>query len=67
MIYKHPDGKYHPYPPRAAKLTPIAGRPNWFTNQDGAEVYVEPPKPKVDPLAPMTIGWATMACMLFFF
>ena len=27
------------------ELTPIPGRPNWFRNRQGEEVYVEPPKP----------------------
>ncbi len=32
-------------PPR---LTPIHGRPNWFRDRNGREVYVEPPKPPPD-------------------
>jgi hypothetical protein len=37
----------------ASDLTPIEGRPNWFRNRRGEEVYVEPPKPpKVAPWIP---------------
>lgn len=32
--------------PEAQELTPIPGRPNWFRNRKGEEVYVEPPKPR---------------------
>jgi len=32
-------------------MTPIEGRPNWFRDRDGREVYVEPPKPPPDPTA----------------
>ena len=28
-------------------LTPIYGRPNWFRDRSGREVYVEPPRPPV--------------------
>lgn len=34
-------------------LTPIEGRPNWFRDKRGSEVYVEPPAkpaPVVPPL-----------------
>ena len=31
------------------ELTPIHGRPNWFRNRKGEEVYVEPPKPNPQP------------------
>ena len=46
-IYKHPDGTHHRVPyrePAPVVLTPIKGRPGWFTDRDGKTVYVEPPK-----------------------
>jgi hypothetical protein len=37
-------------------MTPIAGRPNWFTDRRGQVVYVEPPAaPKQPPDAPAWI------------
>ena len=34
-------------------LIPIKGRPNWFRDRNGREVYVEPPKPP----QPDQTGW----------
>lgn len=32
-------------PPAPPSLTPVPGRPNWFTTPSGDVKYVEPPKP----------------------
>ena len=36
-------------PPPKPDLTPIQGRPHWYTNKRGDPVYVEPPRKAAAP------------------